>query len=104
MRRDFIYFTFLYFLTITSFSQTVDQKIQLINFAKEKDQEWKEKRLEAELLAVKSGIPIEVIDPHGSCSELQRFENGMPVYYITHNLNAAKTISTNKVWPDGGYG
>ena len=29
---------------------------------------------------------------------------GRPFYYQTVNLNAAKTISTNKVWPGGGYG
>ena len=31
-------------------------------------------------------------------------ERGMPVAYITHNLNAARTISTDMVWPGGGGG
>ena len=29
---------------------------------------------------------------------------GRPFYYRTHNLTAAKTVSTDKVWPGGGYG
>jgi hypothetical protein len=31
-------------------------------------------------------------------------DNGMPVYYGVHNLIAAKTISTDRVWPGGGAG
>lgn len=29
---------------------------------------------------------------------------GRPAYYTTHNLNAAKTVSTDEVWPGGGGG
>ena len=29
---------------------------------------------------------------------------GNPVYYITHNVNAASTLSTDKVWPGGSKG
>lgn len=31
-------------------------------------------------------------------------DNGMPVYYKLHNINAARTISTDDVWPGGGAG
>lgn len=31
-------------------------------------------------------------------------ERGRPHYYVMENLNAAKTVSTNKVWPGGGHG
>lgn len=31
-------------------------------------------------------------------------DSGMPVYYTTTNLTAAKTISTDRVWPLGGAG
>lgn len=101
-------FLLIYLLLIifsfSLFSQTDEQRLQLKGFAREAEQEWKEKRLEAESLAVKFGLSIQVSDPWGSGTEVQRFENGIPLYYITHNLNAAKTISTNMVWPDGGYG
>jgi len=31
-------------------------------------------------------------------------DRGRPVYYLMLNLNAAKTVSTNKAWPNGGGG
>ncbi len=31
-------------------------------------------------------------------------ENGKPHYYTTDNVIAARTVSTDKVWPGGGYG
>ncbi|MCH8327546.1 MAG: tandem-95 repeat protein [Candidatus Marinimicrobia bacterium] len=31
-------------------------------------------------------------------------ENDAPIYYVTDNLNAAKTVSTDQVWPSGGLG
>ena len=31
-------------------------------------------------------------------------DKGRPFYYTTHNLNAANTVGTNRVRPDGGYG
>ena len=31
-------------------------------------------------------------------------ESGVPVFFITENLNAARTLSTDEVWPGGGGG
>ncbi|MFH1754963.1 MAG: IPTL-CTERM sorting domain-containing protein [Candidatus Latescibacterota bacterium] len=31
-------------------------------------------------------------------------DNGMPVYYRMRNINAARTVSTDDVWPGGGAG
>jgi hypothetical protein len=31
-------------------------------------------------------------------------DRGMPVYYKMHNINAARTVSTDDVWPGGGSG
>jgi hypothetical protein len=31
-------------------------------------------------------------------------DRGMPVYYKLHNINAARTVSTDNVWPGGGSG
>ena len=31
-------------------------------------------------------------------------DRGMPVYFTTHNINAARTISTDDVWPGGAGG
>ncbi|MGA3013174.1 MAG: S8 family serine peptidase [Bacteroidales bacterium] len=41
----------------------------------------------------------------GEGIELKELDRtGRPVYFSTANLNAAKTVSTNKVWPGGGLG
>ncbi len=65
---------------------------------------WMLERAHAESIAVMHNMPIRVEKSDGSTIELQRFEHGVPRYYQTHNLNAAKTISTNKAWPDGSGG
>lgn len=63
-----------------------------------KSQEWQQKRSEAEALARQYNIPVRMKTPEGRVMELKRFENGRPVYLITHNRIAAETISTDEVW------
>ena len=54
--------------------------------------------------AKKNHIPIRE-EINGVLKELMFIdERGNPQYYITHNENAAKTISTNKVYAGGGAG
>ncbi|MDI6803223.1 MAG: hypothetical protein QME58_05170, partial [Bacteroidota bacterium] len=86
------------------YTQDTQQRAWLLQFASDKAQEWQMKRAEAESIATKLGMPIRQTYTDGVTIELQRFEAGMPIYYMTHNLSAARTISTNKVWPSGGYG
>jgi hypothetical protein len=86
------------------YGQTSSQKSLLQQFAAEKSLEWKTKRAEAESIAVKLHMPIRKELPDGGVMELQSFEDGFPVYYTTHNLTAAKTVSTDKVWPGGTAG
>jgi hypothetical protein len=85
-------------------AQTEDQKRWLEQFSRGKAQLWQQQRAEAESLAGVLGLTIREEFPDGVVIELQRFENGLPVYYITHNLNAARTISTDRVWPGGSGG
>lgn len=55
--------------------------------------------------ALKKGIVIQEIEDDGSVVGFVRFDaNGHPVFYSTDNENAAKTVSTNKVWPGGSGG
>jgi hypothetical protein len=62
----------------------------------------RQKAIEA---AKKKGWPIRGRNSKGQTYELQRLdERGNPVYYITSNLGAAKTSSTNKIWPSGVMG
>ncbi len=55
-------------------------------------------------LAAAAGIPVRRVLPDGRIAELQRFINGRPQCYITTNLDAARTVSTDSVWLDGGMG
>lgn len=61
-------------------------------------------RLSAEAKARQAGLPIKGRDANGRLFQLVRFEGNQPVYFITDNLTAAKTISTDKVWPGGSTG
>ena len=41
-----------------------------------------------------------VLSEHG-LFEIQRIWQGTPLYYVTHNLNAARTVSADQLWPGG---
>jgi len=86
------------------YAQTDEQREWLLRFAQEQDKKWHIERAIAESIATKLGMPIRKEFPDGKVIELQRFENGMPVYYCTGNLNAARTISTDDVWSGGSGG
>ena len=66
--------------------------------------EWQARRAEAESIAASLNLPIRRTLPDGRTMELQRFENGAPLYYITNNVISGKTISTDKVYPGGAGG
>ncbi|MCH7528489.1 MAG: hypothetical protein IH972_02940, partial [Candidatus Marinimicrobia bacterium] len=40
----------------------------------------------------------------GRVAQLQRLAGRRPVYYITDNLNAARTVATQRLWSGGGLG
>lgn len=62
-------------------------------------------RTAAAAFARKAGIPLRRDLPSGGVLELQRIVPGIgPVFYITNNINAARTVSTDKVWPGGQAG
>lgn len=85
-------------LTISSaLSQTKLQEI-----AQQSSIKWQTERAYAESIAITDQMPIRMEFENGRIIEIQRFQNGLPRYYTTTNLNAAKTLSTNKVWPGGG--
>jgi hypothetical protein len=102
--KNILRLVLLVLLYETSGAQTLEQRIWLERFAEERAARWAKERTEAESLAIKLGLPIRKEYLDGSVIELQRLENGRPLYYETHNLNAAKTISSNRVWPGGTGG
>lgn len=103
-----IYYKILVLLIFSAnilLSQDKTQREWLLKFSMEAERDYTQHRTIAESIAVKQGMPIRKEYPDGTIIELQRFENGIPIYYITEsNLNAAKTISTDKVWPGGSGG
>ncbi|MDA8017661.1 MAG: S8 family serine peptidase [Thermoanaerobaculia bacterium] len=68
------------------------------------DVSWDRDAVEAK--AARLGLPSRVLTSNGSEAALIGFNetDGRPLYYITHNLNAARTVSTDKVWLGGGEG
>ncbi len=71
---------------------------KLLRFRKQQKRKWEKMHQEALLKAKKLGLPVEMHTPDGRSIRLQYFEHGQPVYYMSFNLNAARTISTDKVW------
>ena len=61
-------------------------------------------KVQADSVAVALHLPIRVERSDGTIFELMRIDRGIPRYYITDNFNAAKTLSSNKVWSGGGFG
>jgi len=56
-------------------------------------------------LAEQNGWPVHKDLGNGKAMELMAVsQSGKPIYYITDNLNAAKTVSTDKLWPGGSSG
>ncbi|MEN8230592.1 MAG: S8 family serine peptidase [Bacteroidota bacterium] len=53
----------------------------------------------AEKFALLHDIPIRSIDEKGRIREIRRIDPlNHPVYYTTHNLDAARTVSTDRLW------
>jgi hypothetical protein len=53
----------------------------------------------------RTGIPLRRTLPNGKVLELQRLTPaGRPVFYVTFNVDAADTVSTDDLWPGGAAG
>ncbi|MFI5253672.1 MAG: S8 family serine peptidase [Bacteroidota bacterium] len=79
-------------------------QLRLKENSKRQAMKWRSERSRAESIATANHFPIRKELSDGRIEELQRFENGMPRVYTTCNLNSAKTMSSNKVWPGAGFG
>jgi hypothetical protein len=62
------------------------------------------RRTEARSLARSLDLPLRQEASDGKVIELVAFDHGGPMYHVTHNLNAADTISSDEVWPSAGSG
>ena len=88
---------------------TITNASALQQFAQEKQAEWERDRAEVETFAAQNDIPVrEEFDncirdeePNNCIDtiiEIQRIENGLPIFYTTNNANAAKTTRTDRLW------
>jgi hypothetical protein len=101
-------------LFFNSYGQTKEEKAKilkqtkveyLLDYAKEKSKKYQANKAKAIELAKEKGWIISKQIEGGGYMELQGVtEDGRPLYYITHNANAAVTTSTDKVYSGGGLG
>ncbi|RLQ22567.1 hypothetical protein DWB85_06155 [Seongchinamella sediminis] len=61
-------------------------------------------KAEARIWAGKHALPLRRELPSGRILELQRLGPNGPVFYISNNVDAADTISTDELWPGGSSG
>jgi hypothetical protein len=87
------------------YPQTEEQRVKLLQISKEASEQAKLDKAEAEQLAEKLNIPIKGTNSEGQTYELQKFENGFPVYNVTDNANSAQTIATTRTYSGqiGGF-
>jgi len=77
----------------------------LAELGKKLSQKADASRQQALQLAKSKGWITKKILGSGTVFELKGLDfSGRPVYFSTANLNAAKTVSTNKTWPGGSLG
>jgi len=93
------FITAIFFIAPQSFfAQTETNVTKLLQFAADKKAEMEVKRAEARALANLKGLTIRNEDENGKIIDLQFLKNGIPQYYETHNLGAAKTTRADKLW------
>ena len=98
----FIFTILLLFISVFATQQNIPE---LKRLAEKLKTEYDQKRAEAYQKAAQMNWPITFTTDEGSFAELQVLDEfGMPQYYITHNANAAQTISTDEVYSGGSAG
>ncbi len=105
MKQISVLLLFIYFSNNLIFAQSIEQKAWLLENAEKIHKTELQKKAEADSLAKLNGLPIIATLSDGSIIVLQSFEDGIPNYHITDNLNAAATISTKQLWNNelGGF-
>ncbi len=73
----------------------------LEDLSREFDKEHHTKKENAINKAKEKGWPIKGKNNGKSYELMELAANGRPVYYTTENINSARTISTDNVWPGG---
>jgi hypothetical protein len=82
-------------------AQDLTRKEELLRFASEHRTVEEMQKAEALRIADSLGLVVRFEDENGKTMKLIKFQNGMPFYYVTDNLNSAITMSSDEVWPGG---
>jgi len=93
---SFFLCTIFFFGSVSAQTETNVEK--LLEFAKQRKAELKIKRDIARELAILKGLTLRSEDENGRIIDLQYLKNGIPQYFETHNLGAAKTTRADKLW------
>ena len=94
----------IYIILIFSFLLGQTNNINLNSLSLEFDIDYNIKKTEARQWALDNNFPSKQKLENGKQIEIQSIANGIPKYYITHNLYAAKTAATNELWVGGNLG
>ncbi len=106
MRKTY-FLSVLSILIVAGFSlnaQTQTNAKKLLNFAAKSKAVSETQKAEAIQFAEDNNLPVRKVLDDGTEMEIMRIENGKPVYYVTHNADAAITTRTDKLWPGGALG
>ena len=76
---------------------------RLLQISQQKTFEFQREKQYAIRFAEQRKLPVR-FETENAVAELMRIENGMPVYYITDNVNAAATSRADHLWPGGSLG
>lgn len=95
---------FLFVGTINLYGQVVLQKSELNKIASQQRIESQQKKLAAIEIANAKGYLIRSTLQNGRVVELQRIENGIPIYLTTYNLEGADLIKSSELWESGTAG
>ena len=81
------------------------RKANLNSIALSSQQRDNSNREAARQWAASKGIAVRRVLPNGRVLELQRLAPGTgPLFYLTNNIDAADTVSTDELWPGGSLG
>jgi hypothetical protein len=86
------------------YAQTETNVEALMQLSAQFDAQWKANQIKVQKYAAENKVAIFEELPDGRARQMVDIRDGKPVYYITYNLEAAKTTRAAKIWPDGGAG
>lgn len=87
-----------------AYAQVRTDRQQLQRMSEQLSEQWQQQRSQTLQRARELNLPVRIELDDGRVAELQRFDDGHPVYVETHNLTAAATSSVDALWPGAETG